>query len=149
MSSPGGRKRGRGIDKGAGRVEPRHWGHEALDEALGTFRILCRTNCCTRPGRHDGLPPYPGQLAAPAAELGVSHQDNMSATGEDDWGEVWDARADALAHVLGQGHDNVFHAPHPFALGGNADVMAFYHHLKGVVYVTAELTGKPTACYAD
>lgn len=73
----------------------------------------------------------------------------MGATGEDDWQEVWGVRADALAEVLGQGHDNVFHAPHPFALGGNADVLAFHHHLKGVVYVTAELTGKPDACYAD
>ena len=73
----------------------------------------------------------------------------MGATGQDDWKEVWDARADALAEVLGQGHDNVFHAPHPFTLGGNADVLAFHHHLKGIVYVTAELTGKPEACYAD
>lgn len=73
----------------------------------------------------------------------------MSATGADDWQEIWDARADALAMVLGRAYDNVFHAPHPFALGGNADVMAFYHHLKGVVYITAELTGKPDACYAD
>jgi len=68
---------------------------------------------------------------------------------EDDWQEVWDARADALARVLGSGHDNVFHAPHPFELGGQADVMAFFHHLPGAVYVTAELTGKPNACYAD
>jgi suppressor of fused protein SUFU len=73
----------------------------------------------------------------------------MGATGEDDWKEVWGARADALAQVLGQGHDNVFHAPHPFALGGNADVMAFHHHLDGAVYVTVELTGKADACYAD
>jgi hypothetical protein len=68
---------------------------------------------------------------------------------EDDWQEVWDARADALAQVLGSGHDNVFHAPHPFQLGGQADVMAFFHHLPGAVYVTAELTGRPRACYAD
>jgi hypothetical protein len=27
--------------------------------------------------------------------------------------------------------------------------MAFHHHLDGVVYVTAELSGKPNACYAD
>lgn len=73
----------------------------------------------------------------------------MGAPGEEDSEKVWDARADALAEVLGQSHDNVFHAPHPFALGGYADVMAFPHHLKGVVYVTAELTGKPDACYAD
>jgi hypothetical protein len=73
----------------------------------------------------------------------------MGATGEDDWEEVWEARANALAQVLGQGHDNVFHAPQPFALGGSADVMAFHHHLKGAVYVTAELTGRPDASYAD
>jgi hypothetical protein len=74
---------------------------------------------------------------------------SLSATDKDDWEEVWDARADALARVLGPGHDQVFHAPHPFALGGQADVMAFFHHLDGAVYVTAELTGKPDACYAD
>jgi len=68
---------------------------------------------------------------------------------EDDWEEIWDARAEALSRVLGEGHDQVFHAPHPFALGGQADVVAFYHHLPGVVYVTAELTGKPDAGYAD
>ena len=68
---------------------------------------------------------------------------------DDDWEEVWDARAEALAAVLGSGHDEVYHAPHPFSLGGQADVMAFTHHLNGVVYVTAELTGKPDACYAD
>ena len=68
---------------------------------------------------------------------------------EDDWQEVWDARADALAQVLGSGHDNVFHAPHPFELGGQADVMAFFHHVPGAVYVTAELSGKTKACYAD
>jgi hypothetical protein len=73
----------------------------------------------------------------------------MTTTDEDGWEEIWDARADALALLLGMGHDNVFHAPHPFALGGNADVMAFHHHLEGIVYVTAELTGKPDACYAD
>lgn len=73
----------------------------------------------------------------------------MGATGEVDWEEVWDARADALAEALGSGHDNVFHSPLPFAFGGNADVMAFPHHLNGMVYVTAELTGKPDACYTD
>jgi Suppressor of fused protein (SUFU) len=74
----------------------------------------------------------------------------MGATDEDDdWQEIWDARADAIAQVLGSGHDDVYHASHPFVLGGQADVMAFYHHLQGAVYVTAELTGKPDASYAD
>src|SRR2546423_1543900 len=73
----------------------------------------------------------------------------MGATGNDDWQEVWDARADAIAKVLGPGYDNVFHAVHPFALGGQADVMAYCHHLEGMVYVTAELTGKPDSCYTD
>jgi hypothetical protein len=68
---------------------------------------------------------------------------------EDDAEEVWNARADALARALGSGHDEAYHAPHPFSLGGNADVMAFYHHLSGAVYVTAELTGKPDRSYAD
>jgi hypothetical protein len=68
---------------------------------------------------------------------------------DDDWEEVWDARADALAAALGSGHDNVYHAPHPFSLGGQADVIAFYHHLHGAVYVTAELTGKRDSSYAD
>lgn len=72
----------------------------------------------------------------------------MGAADEDDWEEVWDARADALAKVLGAGPDQTFHAPHPFSLGGQADVVAFYHHLDGVVYVTAELTGKSES-YAD
>lgn len=87
--------------------------------------------------------------AAPAARFKADYRDDMSTNGEDDWQEIWNARADALAQVFGQGHDNVFHSPLPFALGGNADVMAFHHHLKGVVYVTAELSGKPGACYAD
>jgi Suppressor of fused protein (SUFU) len=73
----------------------------------------------------------------------------MVVTGEDDWEEVWNARVDALASVLGSAHDDVLHSPHPFALGGNADVVAFMHHLDGAVYVTSELTGKPGACYAD
>ena len=73
----------------------------------------------------------------------------MDATNDDDWEEVWDARAAGLAQVLGPSHDQVLHAPHPFELGGQADVMVFHHHLNGVVYVTAELTGKPDACYAD
>ncbi|MFO0775273.1 MAG: suppressor of fused domain protein [Nitrospiraceae bacterium] len=68
---------------------------------------------------------------------------------EDEWEEVWDARAQALSRVLGPKHEDVFHAPHPFGLGRQADVVAFYHHIPGVVYVTAELTGKPDACYAD
>ena len=68
---------------------------------------------------------------------------------EDDWEEVWDSRAAALARVLGPGHDEVFHAPHPFQLGGQADVVAFFHHIPGAVYVTAELSGKPNASYAD
>ncbi len=73
----------------------------------------------------------------------------MDATGKDDWEKVWNARADALAHVFGPGHDQVYHAVLPFAFGGQADVLAFHHHLHGVVYVTAELTGKSDACYSD
>jgi hypothetical protein len=66
----------------------------------------------------------------------------------DDSEEVWNARADALAPVLGD-YGNVFHSPHAFDLGGSAEVMAFYEHLDGAVYVTADLTRKPDASYAD
>jgi Suppressor of fused protein (SUFU) len=88
--------------------------------------------------------------AASATQTGVGRERTMSQADEhDDWEEVWNARAAALAHALGSGHDEVYHAPHSFALGGQADVMAFDHHVQGVVYVTAELTGKPGASYAD
>lgn len=69
--------------------------------------------------------------------------------GDNDWEEVWDARAAALEAVFGSGHDNAYHAPHAFSLGGDADVLAFEHAMPGVVYVTADLTGKPDASYAD
>lgn len=69
---------------------------------------------------------------------------------EDDWEEVWNARVEALECVLdAKTSPQVFHAPHPFELGGNADVLAFPDHKGGYAYVTAELTGKPTACFAD
>jgi hypothetical protein len=51
--------------------------------------------------------------------------------------------------VLGKGRGQVWHAPHPFILGGQADVVSFENHLHGVVYVTSELTGKPDATYTD
>ena len=70
-------------------------------------------------------------------------------TDSDDWEEIWDARIAAVSEALG-GSDmvNGFHAPHPFALGGQADVLVFAH-LGGRAYVTADLTGKPTMLYAD
>jgi hypothetical protein len=67
---------------------------------------------------------------------------------EDDWEEIRDARVQALAQVFGHAPSGVLHAPHPFELGGNADVLAF-PLAAGHAYVTAELTGKPQACYAD
>ena len=73
----------------------------------------------------------------------------MGVSAEDDWEEVSDARAAALARVLGPGDGMAFHAPHPFALGGHADVLGFFQHVPGAVYVTAELTGKPDTCYAE
>jgi hypothetical protein len=73
----------------------------------------------------------------------------MGVSADDDCRGVSDARAAALASVLGPGDGIVFHALHPFVLGGNADVLAFHQHLPGAVYVTTELTGKPGGCYAD
>ena len=75
----------------------------------------------------------------------MSHTDRD----DDDWEDVWDARADALAKTLGSGPDEVYRAAHPFSLGGYANVAVFNHHLQGVVYVTFELTGKPGESYAD
>jgi hypothetical protein len=86
--------------------------------------------------------------APDATHAGVGREEATSEV-DDDWEEVWDARAEALAQALGSGHDDVYHAPHAFSLGGQAEVMAFRRHLQGVVYVTAELTGKPDASYAD
>ena len=68
---------------------------------------------------------------------------------DDNWEEIDNARAIALASVLGEIDGGVFHAPHPFYLGGNADVRAFHKHIPGVVYVTTDLAGKPDAFYAD
>jgi hypothetical protein len=73
----------------------------------------------------------------------------MGATDEDDWEEVWDARLAAISDVLGNPYENVYHAAHPFALGGQADVAAYPARPHGVAYVTVELSGKPDACYAD
>jgi len=66
----------------------------------------------------------------------------------DDWEEVWEARVAALSEALGGHMVDAFHAPNPFALGGQADVVAF-DLLGGRAYVTAELTGKPDGVYAD
>jgi Suppressor of fused protein (SUFU) len=66
----------------------------------------------------------------------------------DEWEEVWNARLQALEQVLGP-CTQTYHAPFPFYLGGQADVVAFGEHLEGMVYVTAELTGKREELYAD
>lgn len=60
---------------------------------------------------------------------------------DDDWQVWWNARIDAMRPVLGEPEDGVFHAPIPFYLGGTADVIAFRHHVDGIVYVTNDLIG--------
>ncbi len=65
-----------------------------------------------------------------------------------DWEEVWNARLQALEQVLGP-CGQTYHALLPLYLGGQADVVAFGEHLEGVVYVTAELTGKREERYGD
>jgi hypothetical protein len=67
----------------------------------------------------------------------------------DDLQSIWDTRAEALCEALGSGYSNVWHCPHPFALGGNAEVMQFDEHIPGTVYVTVDLTGTPANTYAD
>lgn len=73
----------------------------------------------------------------------------MGVSADEDWEEIDAARTASLEAVLGAGDSRLFHSPHPFALGGNADVRAFFNHLPGVTYVTTELSGKPSDCYAD
>lgn len=68
---------------------------------------------------------------------------------DDDWEEVWDARVDALEKAMQTSSTQILHAPHPFQLGGNADVLEFANYQNGFAYITAELTGKPTACFTD
>src|SRR5690242_15751460 len=59
-----------------------------------------------------------------------------------DWEQIWNARQSALASVLGNPSNTVFHAPVPFHLGGVADVIWFPNYVPGATYVTAEMTGE-------
>jgi hypothetical protein len=63
-------------------------------------------------------------------------------TEENDWQEVWDARIAALAPLLGEPTDKLYHAAFPMHLGGFADVLPFPHYVSGMTYVTADLTGQ-------
>ena len=72
----------------------------------------------------------------------------MSDNQNSEWEEVWDARIESLSKIFGA-MDGALHSPHPFQLGGNADILRFPNHLDGTVYVTADLTGKPDEVYAD
>jgi len=67
----------------------------------------------------------------------------------DDLDAIWHTRAEAICEALGAGYSNVLHCPHPFTLGGNAEVLQFEDHIPGIVYVTVDLTGKPDDTYAD
>ncbi|MFO1093051.1 MAG: suppressor of fused domain protein [Planctomycetaceae bacterium] len=60
---------------------------------------------------------------------------------DDNWQEWWDARVDAMRPILGEPRGGCFHAPVPFYLGGGADVIAFEHHVAGIVLVTNDLIG--------
>jgi hypothetical protein len=61
---------------------------------------------------------------------------------EREWEELWTARRDAIARIIGPVGHEVFHALLPLNLGGSADVMMFPDHHGGVAYVTADLTGE-------
>jgi hypothetical protein len=69
----------------------------------------------------------------------------MANEDRDDWSELWDARVASLERVLGKSSDHVLHGVTPFffgfEMGGAADIIPFYKHVDGVVYVTAELIG--------
>jgi hypothetical protein len=59
-----------------------------------------------------------------------------------DWQKVWDARISALTPILGKPDDFVYHAATPIHLGGFADVLPFPEYIRGMTYVTADLTGQ-------
>jgi hypothetical protein len=65
---------------------------------------------------------------------------------EGEWGEWWDARIAAMESVLGPCDNIVGHAGIPFDMGadvgGDADIVYFKRHVKGVVSVTSELIGR-------
>ena len=61
---------------------------------------------------------------------------------DDDWQKTWDARLAVLEKEFGPSDDQkIFTSPVPIYLGGNADVLLFRNHVKGVGYVTAGLIG--------
>jgi hypothetical protein len=61
---------------------------------------------------------------------------------DDGWKQTWDARQAALESVLGPADDLVLHAPVPFHLGGQADVLTFRRHIDGRLAATCELLGE-------
>ncbi len=64
---------------------------------------------------------------------------------DEDWTKVWNARLAALAPILGEPANTVFHAMIPFQFreaGGSADVVPFPSYRPGATYVTAEMTGE-------
>lgn len=61
-----------------------------------------------------------------------------------DWQRTWDARLAALESVLGKSDGRVLHAPVPFNLGGQADVLIFRNHIPGRIAATCELLGEPS-----
>jgi hypothetical protein len=62
----------------------------------------------------------------------------------DEWKQTWDARQAALESVLGPAEDTVLHAPVPFHLGGQADVLTFRQRTAGRIAATCELLGEPS-----
>lgn len=70
---------------------------------------------------------------------------NSMANEKDDWEVLWHARKEALEQVLGPTDGSVYHAAYPFYLGGEADVLVFKDHVRGLAYVTASLIGDDSA----
>src|SRR6478736_80626 len=61
---------------------------------------------------------------------------------QDDWQRTWEARIGALTPILGRPAETVYHATIPMYLGGFADVLPFPEFVRGMTYVTADLTGE-------
>jgi hypothetical protein len=69
--------------------------------------------------------------------------------GPSEWAKLWNARVDALKVILGEPDNIVRHALVPFHLGGEADVLIFRNHVKGVAYVTSDLIGEKSQIRTD
>ncbi len=78
------------------------------------------------------------------AEAGPSGKMEKRTMQKDVYQQLWDERLKALEKLFGPSSDTVHHAKVPLYLGGFADVLEFRKYVKGICYVTADLSGEPS-----